>query len=470
MKKIEVIDSIKNITSLLAQGEGLTIEFKESKSKLNKDIYESVCAFLNRAGGHLLLGVKDDSSIVGVDEDKIEEMKKDFLTTINNPQRFNPPVYLNVNVVEIKEKKILHIYVPQSESVHSLGGKIFDRNNDSDFDITAQNANIAKLYLLKQDVHTEDKVFTHITMDDLNLELIKKIRLIASNKRLDTHPWEGLSDFELLKNAGLYKLDKTTNKEGLTLGSILLFGKDETIASVLPHHKTDLILRKINLDRYDDREILTTNLIDSYYKMMEFIKKHLNDPFYLEGDMRISLRDKIFRETVANSLIHREYSSAYVAKMIILKDKVVFENANIPHFYGEINPANFTPYPKNPSIAKVFREIGFADELGSGVKNLYKYAKAYGGNDPVIIEGEVFRVEVKLKLNEPLNAPLNAPLNETQEKILKTIQNNPNISYNEIAKEVDKNRTTIMRSIKKFKEMGIIKRVGSDKTGQWKIN
>ena len=133
-------------------------------------------------------------------------------------------------------------------------------------------------------------------------------------------------------NRFLDKIDKTTNKVGLTLGALLLFGTDEIITNVLPHYKTDLILRKINLDRYDDREIVTTNLIDSYYKMIAFVKKHLNDPFYLEGDVRISLRDKIFREAVANSLIHREYSSAYVAKMIIQTDNEIFENANIPHF------------------------------------------------------------------------------------------------------------------------------------------
>lgn len=85
----------------------------------------------------------------------------------------------------------------------------------------------------------------------------------------------------------------------------------------------------------------------------------------------------------------------YKAKMIITSDTVILENANIPHFYGELNPLNFTPYPKNPSIAKIFREIGFADELGSGVKNIYKYAKEYGGSDPIMVEDEVFRVEIK---------------------------------------------------------------------------
>ncbi len=35
--------------------------------------------------------------------------------------------------------------------------------------------------------------------------------------------------------------------------------------------------------------------------------------------------------------------------------------------------SSFEPYAKNPPISKVFREIGLADELGSGMKNTYKY-------------------------------------------------------------------------------------------------
>jgi len=36
------------IKGIIKQGEGLRIEFKECKTALNKDIYETVCAFLNR--------------------------------------------------------------------------------------------------------------------------------------------------------------------------------------------------------------------------------------------------------------------------------------------------------------------------------------------------------------------------------------------------------------------------------------
>ena len=130
------------------------------------------------------------------------------------------------------------------------------------------------------------------------------------------------------KSAQLYKRDFQSGKEGITLAGILLFGKDETILSVLPHHKTDAILRRKNIDRYDDRDDIRTNLLDSYERLMSFVKKHLPDPFYLEKDTRISLRSKIFREAISNILIHREYLNAFPAKMIIEHDKVLFESDN----------------------------------------------------------------------------------------------------------------------------------------------
>lgn len=91
----------------------------------------------------------------------------------------------------------------------------------------------------------------------------------------------------------------------------------------------------------------------------------------MEKDKRISLREHIFREVVANILIHREFLSSFPAKFIIEQDQVKTENANRPHGHGMINPADFTPYPKNPITARFFKEIGLADELGSGVRNLY---------------------------------------------------------------------------------------------------
>ena len=47
MKKV-IFVNLEMIQELLLAGEGLDIEFKQSKRQLNKDVFESVCAFLNR--------------------------------------------------------------------------------------------------------------------------------------------------------------------------------------------------------------------------------------------------------------------------------------------------------------------------------------------------------------------------------------------------------------------------------------
>ncbi|MGV8147174.1 MAG: helix-turn-helix domain-containing protein [Alkaliphilus sp.] len=117
----------EKLQEFISGGENLTVEFKRSKNKLNKDVFETVCAFLNRNGGHLLLGVDDDGIVVGTDADSINRIKKDFVTAMNNPQKISPTFYLSVKEVEIEGKTVLYIFVPESSQVHRCNGKIFDR-------------------------------------------------------------------------------------------------------------------------------------------------------------------------------------------------------------------------------------------------------------------------------------------------------------------------------------------------------
>ena len=116
--------------------------------------------------------------------------------------------------------------------------------------------------------------------------------------RSNNHPWLSMDDEELLRSAGLILLDNESRKEGITLAAILLFGKDTTIMSALPQHKTDMIFRVQNLERYDDRDVIVTNLLDSYDRMSEFAKKHLSDPFVLDGMQSVSARDAIFKTVI----------------------------------------------------------------------------------------------------------------------------------------------------------------------------
>jgi len=69
---------MKNIIDIISNGEGLTTEFKKSREKVTSDVYQSICAFLNRKGGQVFLGVEDDRTITGIKEDAVEQIKKDL--------------------------------------------------------------------------------------------------------------------------------------------------------------------------------------------------------------------------------------------------------------------------------------------------------------------------------------------------------------------------------------------------------
>ena len=388
----------EHIKQLLAGGEGLTIEYKKCAEGLANSVFETVCAFSNRYGGYLILGVDDDGKIVGVKRSAAASMKKNFANMLNNPQKISPTLFLSLEDTEVDGKLILYTYVPISSQVELCSGKVYDRTEDADIDITKSTDLVANLYRRKSSMYTEREVFPYVTAKELRLELMPRVRQMALS-HYPKHPWEKMPDMDLLKSAGLYDEDWRTGQKGFNLAAILLFGRDDVIRSCAPGYVTDAILRQVNIDRYDDRLMVETNLIESYDLLMEFIAKHTLDKFFLIDDQRVSVRTWMAREIVSNILVHREYSSPFPAKIIIEGQRIYAENWNKAQRPGRIDPDNFTPYPKNPLLAYFFVNIGRADKLGSGVRNLYRYTKIYSGGEPELIEGDIFKTIVPLGSN-----------------------------------------------------------------------
>ncbi len=245
--------------------------------------------------------------------------------------------------------------------------------------------------------------------------------------------------------------------------------------AAVSHHRTDAILRRINLDRYDDRDDIRTNLFDSYDRLVAFGNKHLPDPFYLESDQRVSLRSRILREVVGNLLIHREYLDPFPAKFIIERKQLRTENSNKPHGHGPIDPAIFSPFPKNPIIARVFKEAGLADELGSGVRRLYANAQAYGGQDPELVEDTVFRVTVALPDIDGNHAPaqsadgINDRSPKVADSVLACLAQHPGWSLPQVAEAVGRSLRTVERAASALQQDGLLRRVGARKLGRWDV-
>ena len=226
---------------------------------------------------------------------------------------------------------------------------------------------------------------------------------------------------------------------------------------------------------------------------MEFARKHLSDKFFLENTNRVSLRNIISREMISNTLMHREFTSSFVAKFVIESNRMYIENANRSVKVGYITPENLEPNPKNPLIASFFRNIGYADTLGSGTRKLYKYSEYYSGKYPELEDGDIFRITVPLDDsysfdfvdepqkagNEPQKAgnepqkigdePQKAVRQHRLERIIEIILDNPHITRIELSSLLGVSEATIKRDLSELNKRGEIEYIGSSKAGKWVV-
>ncbi len=99
----------------------------------------------------------------------------------------------------------------------------------------------------------------------------------------------------------------------------------------------------------------------------------------------------------------------------------------------------------------------------------YKYSKAYGGSDPVIVEGEVFKIEIQT-IEQNINEGIKEGINEGINSLYLHIKHNPNQRVSQIEKTLNVPSKTLERWIKQLKDEGKIVYQGSKKTGGYFAN
>jgi len=441
--------------------------YKESRTAIPVNVYETVSSFSNRYGGYIILGAADNGTPVGINTNCLPDMKKNFANQLNNPDKMSPTLYLSLEEFEIDGKTLLTCFVPCSSTVVKCNGRIYDRNEDGDMDITDSPIQVENLYARKIGAFNEHKIFPFVEESDLRMDLLSVVRRLIENKNSE-HEWLKMSDKDLFISAGLYEKNFVTGEKGFNLAAVMLFGKDATIRSCCPGYITDALYRVDNTDRYDDRLRVQTNLIESYDQLMKFIQVHTLDKFFLMNNINTSIRDIIAREVVANILVHRDFSSAFPAKLIIEKDWLKTENWCRPRRHGNILQDEFSPYPKNPLIANFFTVMGRSETIGSGVKNLYQLTPVYSeGGIPVLFEDDVFKIIIPLTKTAVEEQKSKTEITEREAKIRDIILQNRKVSVDSIASELTVDRRTILRDISKMKQK--IKLSYDKKTGIWNI-
>jgi ATP-dependent DNA helicase RecG len=199
---------------ILTRGESVMVEFKEARDTLPRDLFETVCAFLNRDGGTILLGVADDGTVIGVSPEAVQRLTMDIVNLSNNPQKVDPPFILSPTAVEHNGHKILILHVPASGQVHRCAGVVYDRGHEGDFRVQ-EPVRIAAIVNRKTGYHSEQMVHPWLKFSDFDRSLFDKARRWIKARHPD-HAWLGMSDRAMLvkRFSNLFRPTRLTPSSG----------------------------------------------------------------------------------------------------------------------------------------------------------------------------------------------------------------------------------------------------------------
>ena len=123
--------------------------------------------------------------------------------------------------------------------------------------------------------------------------------------------------------------------------------------------------------------------------------------------------------------------------------------------------------------------IGFADTLGSGVRNLYKYTRIYSGQDPQLIDGDVFETIIPLaRPTQPDTADnvrkdvrkdvrKEEDLTDSERLIFQLLRDDPTLTASQLAKAANITERQTFRLLEQLRTLGLIQREGGRRYGKW---
>lgn len=383
--------------ALTRKGEDTRIEYKTCTEEISESLHESVCSFLNHSGGQILVGVQNDGTIIGVNPDKVEKLRTDIVNCINNPELFLPCPYFTPRIMEVEGKSVMQLDIPCGQYVYRFKGRYWDRNDDADIDVTDQPELLLSIFERKNPHLFEERIVEGLTMEHLDAKTFQYCRNILATIQ-PSHPWLQMTNEELLISAHLAKKDG--DKLQLKYAALILFGTEDAITELMPRYRFEAVFHMCTYaqfndmtqfpSRYDDRRTIRQNLIQVYDQLGAFVERYLPDRFYLPANtmQRQNLRWDLFREIVGNLCVHTDFSSGYACFFHVFKDRVVTKNPTrllpeIPE--GELTIQQLSNYTKNPLLVRVFHELNWAEDLGSGTRNILRYAPLYYPNYKIVI-------------------------------------------------------------------------------------
>ena len=455
----------KGVGLLIREGEGLTVEFKE---KYSSRIDEDIVAFANAKGGAILLGVRDDKTVMG------EKLTNDLKARINSLARHCKPS-IAVNLARVDNVVVVEV-AEGSEKPYSCGSGYFRRLNG-----TTQKMGHEEIRLMFREndpLPFEERTVKGFAFDDVSrpkvLAFTKEAGVsIGKTETVDFLRSLKVSDETVVKNAG-----------------ILFFAQN--VPDYLPQAQMTLVAFKgITKGHVYDRLDVRDDLLTQFNQAILFLKRHLNVRSEIKGVNRYDIYEIPFealREAVVNALMHRDYSiTGTQVSVEVYDDRVEVVNpGGLPRGLTRKTLGTIS-VRRNELIADLFFRLDKVERLGQGIQNMKSAMLAAGLNEPTFETNGFFRAVFYRSPEFSLKGSPRIPekvvgksgqmggrkkwseLTEKQAAVLESIRANPEVSRKKLAQSLSINPSAVQKHIEKLKHRGFIRRVGPDKGGRWEI-
>lgn len=433
-------------------------ELKKSTSEL-KEAVISITAILNKhQRGDLYFGIGNDGTILG--QTVTEKTIRDVSKTIS--EHIEPRIYPKVEKVEFNSRECIRVEFYGEETPYFAYGRAFVRVGDEDRQLSAKELENMFINKNKERLSWERRISDH-SLKDVNKEILNQyISRARSAGRLDF-------DFEGVKT--------TLHKLNLIQGPTLLNACEVLFCDTNPLEVQAAVFAGTDKLTFLDIKRFQGTIFHVLEKSEQYISEHINWRVKFGKMKREEVPEipvKAVREALVNSFCHRDYAVPKGNEIAIFKDRIeIYNPGAFPEGY---TPEDFIKGKersilRNPLIAETLYKSKEIEKWGSGLKRIHEECRL----SDVKVGFETLKSGFMVVFHRDLTVAENGVIPEDGgitggitggiNQLFFHIRNNPGKRTIEIARSLNISMRTTERWIRKLRDDGKIKFMGSKKTG-----
>ena len=435
------------------------IEFKKSTGELKEGMV-SLVSMLNKNGqGTVYFGVKNNGEIVGQQLGALttQDVSREIKTKIN------PRITPQIDVLDIDGKKVIRVYVEGEDRPYSAYDRYYIRSDDEDNLMTGDQ--LERFFTNRNYAYSQwETQTTEYTVDDVDEQLL----IDYVNKGIDC----GRIHF-LYRDAEttLRKL-KLLNGKHLNNAGYYLFSDKKPLLLKLATYPTD---ERIS---FSDMRQFYGNIFECINEAVKYVTNNIRWKAEIVGMERVETPEvpvKAFREIIVNSFAHMKVNSSSFNEIYITPSKIHIYNpgpmvpGTDPQMFASGEQGSMI---RNPLIATALYYDGTIDIFGTGFERVFSLCKnikyQYNSNQ------FGFTFEFLRNQEDIVNNTANDPkkgsvedLSDTEKTILRMIRTGGKYTRQDFADAIGKTPLTVQRHLNHMTELGLIRREGSTRNGQW---